>query len=97
LIGGGKVGEAKNFLYIIPGEDWGGGGRKGRFKKQFKRGKTIEKVYRKKGAKPPPYPPHPPPPKNVIQKTWLCKGLFVYFYPTLEGNYNGISLGEVFI
>jgi hypothetical protein len=59
LIGGGKVGEAKNFLYIIPGEDWGGGGRKGRFKKQFKRGKTIEKVYRKKGAKTPSPPPSP--------------------------------------
>jgi len=42
LIGGGKVGEAKNFLYIIPGEDWGGGGRKA----------IIEKVYRK-GDKPP--------------------------------------------
>jgi hypothetical protein len=28
LIGGGKVGEAKNFLYIIPGEDWGVGEEK---------------------------------------------------------------------
>ena len=94
MIGGGKVGEVKNFLYIIPGEDWGGGERKGRFKKQFKRGKTIEKVYRKKGVNP---PPHPPPPKNVIQKTWLSKKFIVHLCPTLEGNYNGISLGEVFI
>jgi hypothetical protein len=63
LIGGGKVGEAKNFLYIIPGEDWGGGGR--------------QKLPRK--------------------KTWLSKKFIVHLCPTLEGNYNGISLGEVFI
>jgi hypothetical protein len=81
LIGGGKVGEAKNFLYIIPGEDWGGGGRKA----------IIEKIYRK-GGKPPPLPP-----KSVIQKTWLSKKFIVHLCPTLEGNYNGISLGEVFI
>jgi hypothetical protein len=35
--------------------------------------------------------------KNVIQKTWLSKKFIVHLCPTLEGNYNGISLGEVFI
>jgi hypothetical protein len=40
LIGGGKVGEAKNFLYIIPGEDWGGVGEgKGDLKSSLKEGK----------------------------------------------------------
>jgi hypothetical protein len=79
LIGGGKVGEAKNFLYIIPGEDWGGGGRKGRFKKQFKRGKTIEKVYRKKGVNP---LPTPLPLKTSYKKLGYRKNLsYIYVLP----------------
>jgi hypothetical protein len=91
---GERWGKQKIFCILYLERTGGGGGRKGRFKKQFKRGKTIEKVYRKKGVNP---PPHPPPSKNVIQKTWLSKKFIVHLCPTLEGNYNGISLGEVFI
>jgi hypothetical protein len=76
LIGGGKVGEAKNFLYIIPGEDWGGGGRTGGFEKQFKRGKTIEKVYRKRGQA------TPLPQKASYKKLGYRKSLsYIYVLP----------------
>jgi hypothetical protein len=76
LIGGGKVGEAKNFLYIIPGEDWGVGEGQGGFKKQFKRGKTIEKVYRKRGQA------TPLPPKASYKKLGYRKNLsYIYVLP----------------
>jgi hypothetical protein len=81
LIGEGKVGEAKNFLYIIPGEDWGGGGRKA----------IIEKIYRK-GGKPPP-PPKKRHTKNLaIEK--IYRTFRPYLRGKLHGN---LFRGSVYI
>jgi hypothetical protein len=72
-------GSKKFFVYYTWRGLGGGGGRTGGFEKQFKRGKTIEKVYRKRGESP---PPTPLPLKASYKKLGYRKNLsYIYVLP----------------